>query len=98
MEWNGTPIDTATLAKLREQWEHIQTDLIAEINKDYGCFEGTTFKRALFGSPSPATASLGRRLKSGQLDLEDDTFKEIALSNLLSRLYERYAARYRKCV
>lgn len=81
MEWNGTPIDTATLATLREQWEHIQTDLIAEIDKDYGCFEGTTFKRALFEQFLARNGIAWPRLKSGQLDLEDDTFKEIARSN-----------------
>ena len=44
MEWNGVPIDTATLALLREHWTDIQDDLIAAIDVNYGVYEGRTFK------------------------------------------------------
>jgi len=55
IERHGTPIDTATLATLRAQWEHIKEDLIREIDKDYSCFEGTVFKRARFEAfPCPS--------------------------------------------
>ena len=44
IEWNGTPIDTATLALLRQYWTEIQDELIAEIDRDYGVFEGRSFR------------------------------------------------------
>ena len=44
IEWNGTPIDTTTLALLRQHWTDIQDDLIAEIDRDYGVFEGRSFR------------------------------------------------------
>jgi len=44
IEWNGTPIDVATLELLRRYWTDIQDDLIAAIDKDYGIFEDRTFK------------------------------------------------------
>ena len=45
IEWNGTPIDTATLDLLRRHWTGIQDELIAEIDHDYGVFEGRSFRR-----------------------------------------------------
>ena len=78
IEWNGTPIDVATLELLRRYWTDIQDDLIAAIDKDYGVFEGRTFKierwerwLAVHGIPWP-------RLASGRLDLSDDTFRQMA--------------------
>jgi hypothetical protein len=44
MEWNGPPIDVPALALLRENWERIQNDLIAEIDTAYGVFDGRSFK------------------------------------------------------
>jgi DNA polymerase family A len=38
MEWNGVPIDTDTLQRLRENWEPIKARLIHAVNKDYGVF------------------------------------------------------------
>ena len=45
IEWNGTPIDTATLDLLRRHWTGIQDELIAEIDRDYGVFDGRSFRR-----------------------------------------------------
>src|SRR5262249_19077280 len=44
IEHNGTPIDTDTLAQLREHWTDIQDELIARIDADYGVYDGRTFK------------------------------------------------------
>jgi hypothetical protein len=78
MEWNGVPIDTDTLALLREKWTGIQDQLIAAIDADYGVFDGRTFKaerweRLLIerGTPWP-------RRESGSLDLSDDAFRQMA--------------------
>ena len=44
IEWNGVPIDTATLALLRQYWTDIQDDLIADVDADYGVFDGRSFR------------------------------------------------------
>jgi DNA polymerase I len=81
MEHAGVPIDIETLARLRDNWTSIQDQLIAEIDRDYGVFEGRTFKTVKFldwlkreGLPWP-------RLPSGQLDLSRDAFRECARSH-----------------
>jgi DNA polymerase family A len=80
MEFNGTPIDVPRLELFREHWTDIQDGLIAEIDAAYGVYDGRTFKRDRFenflirhGLPWPV-------LESGQLDLSDDTFREMARS------------------
>jgi DNA polymerase-1 len=78
MEWNGVPIDIDTLALLRAKWAEIQDQLIAEIDADYGVFDGRTFKADRWeqylithGIPWP-------RLESGRLDLSDGAFRQMA--------------------
>src|SRR4029077_13260535 len=44
IEWNGTPIDAATLDLVRRHWTGIQDELIADIDRDYGAFEGRSFR------------------------------------------------------
>jgi hypothetical protein len=80
IEWAGTPIDVPTLNLLRSHWTDIQDDLIAAIDRDYGVFEGRSFRRkrwehwlARHGIPWPL-------LESGQLDLSDETFRQMARS------------------
>ena len=48
MEHAGVPIDTEMLALLRQGWTNIQYQLIAAIDRDYGAFEGRTFKLERF--------------------------------------------------
>jgi DNA polymerase family A len=81
VEWNGVPIDTVTLASLRQYWTDIQDDLIAAVDADYGVFDGRSFRLerwerwlAAHGIPWP-------RLESGRLDLSDDTFRQMARSH-----------------
>jgi DNA polymerase-1 len=79
VEWNGTPIDHETLIALRENWDAIKLDLIAAVDKDYGVFEGTSFRLHL----------LARRLRRdgignwplteiGRLSKSDKTFRAMA--------------------
>lgn len=78
MEWNGVPIDTETLNKLRNSWTDIQEQLISDIDADYGVFEGTTFKSDRFEAWLVANKIPWPRLESGRLDLKGDTFREVA--------------------
>ena len=38
MEWNGIPVDSDTLAQLRDNWEQIKNRLIAAVDREYGVF------------------------------------------------------------
>jgi DNA polymerase-1 len=50
MENAGVPIDVDTLALLRRHWTDIQDQLITEIDRDYGVFDGRTFKADRFAA------------------------------------------------
>src|SRR6516164_559572 len=78
IEWVGTPIDVVTLELLRRYWTDIQDDLIAAIDKDYGVFEGRSFRIELWERWLAAHGIPWPRLPSGRLDLSDDTFRQMA--------------------
>ena len=78
MERNGVPIDLSTLELLRRNWSKIQDQLIAEIDVDYGVFDGRTFKADRFAAWLGRVGIPWPRLDSGRLDLSDDAFREMA--------------------
>jgi DNA polymerase I len=78
MERNGVPIDTESLELLRRYWSDIQDGLIAEIDHDYGVYDGRTFKVDAFAAFLVQINIPWPRLDSGRLDLSDDTFREMA--------------------
>jgi hypothetical protein len=63
---------------LREQWMGIQDELIADIDVNYGVYEGRVFKRERFAHWLSVYDIPWPRLSSGQLDLSDDTFRQQA--------------------
>jgi DNA polymerase I len=77
-EWAGTPIDVPTLTRLRASWEHIQDDLIAEIDGAYGVFDGRTFKVSRWAAYLARNNIPWPMLESGQLALDKDTFRQMA--------------------
>jgi hypothetical protein len=81
VEHNGVPVDTEMVAKLWEHWEAIQDDLIAAVDTDYGVYDGRTFKMERFARWLVANNIPWPRLESGQLDLQDDTFRQQARSH-----------------
>jgi len=78
MEHRGIPIDVATLAHLKDRWGAVQTQLVAEVDRRYGVFEGTTFKRDRFARWLVANGIPWPMLEGGQLDLSDDCFRQQA--------------------
>jgi DNA polymerase I len=79
MEWYGTPIDVPMLEVFRAGWTGIQDDLVRAIDV-HGIYEGRTFKSERWAK---LVASLGipwSMLESGQLDLSDGTFRQMAKS------------------
>jgi hypothetical protein len=85
MEHLGVPIDTGMLATLRERWSEIQDALIDRIDADYGVFDGRTFKADRWAQYLIRNEIAWPRLESGNLALDDDTFREMA------RAYPRVA-------
>jgi hypothetical protein len=77
MEHIGIPIDTASLAKLRENWELIQDRLIARVDCNYAVFDGRTFKTDRFADYLVKNGIPWPRLPSGNLALDEDTFRII---------------------
>jgi len=78
IERNGVPVDTKMLVRLRENWDEIQDALIAAIDKDFGLYDGRTFKLGLFERYLASNKIPWPRLPSGRLDLSDNTFREMA--------------------
>ncbi len=78
MERTGVPIDTGMLGQLRSGWDSIKLDLIKHIDKDYGVYDGTTFKAGLFAGWLADRGIAWPRLDSGKLKLDGDTFKDMA--------------------
>ena len=78
IERNGIPLDGEMLTSLKGNWERIQEQLIAGIDKDFGVYDGRTFKTERFERWLGAQGIAWPRLASGRLDLTDDAFKETA--------------------
>jgi len=78
IEFNGVPIDTESLNMLEQHWEGIQDLLIQKVDKQFGVFEGKTFKSARFAEYLIRHNIAWPMLPSGALDLSDNTFKDMA--------------------
>jgi hypothetical protein len=80
MEWAGVPIDIETLSRLRNSWTIIQGRLVAEVDYEFGVFDGLTFKTERWADYLIRRGIPWPRLESGELALDDDTFREMARS------------------
>ena len=81
IEFAGAPIDTETLSLFHNNWEGIQEELIKRVDTRYGVFEGRTFKRDRFKEYLVSENTPWPILPSGEIDLSDNAFKEIARSH-----------------
>ena len=80
MESVGIPVDLPLLERLRANWESIQDDLISVVDQDFGVYEGRTSKTDLFAQYLNRNQLAWPRLPSGNLDLQDKTFRSMAKS------------------
>jgi DNA polymerase-1 len=76
MERTGIPIDTDMLGCIRANWDDIKVKLIEKIDARYGVYDGTTFKRNWFASWLASQGIPWPRLPSGELALDDGTFRD----------------------
>ncbi|MBA4067781.1 MAG: DNA polymerase I [Isosphaera sp.] len=78
MEWAGVPIDTDALAAFKHHWLSIKEELIARIDREFGVYDGTTFKADRWAAYLAAHNIPWPTLPSGKLALDDDTFREMS--------------------
>ena len=76
MEHAGVPIDMATLSRVQRGWTAVQDELIAAVDRDYGVYDGRTFKSARFKVWLAQNAIPWPCLTSGALDLSKEAFRE----------------------
>ena len=78
MESVGVPIDAQAHATLTTHWDVIQDRLVERIDADFGVFEGRSFRAHRFAAFLSANDFSWPQLPSGNLALDDDTFREMA--------------------
>lgn len=78
MESAGVPIDTETLSRLRGGWGAIQDRLIESVDDAFGVFDGRRFKADRWADWLARAGIPWPRLETGELALDDDTFREMA--------------------
>jgi hypothetical protein len=80
IEFNGVPVDEQSLGKLLLHWDRLQDELIASVDRDYGVYDGRTFKANRFAEYLARRKIAWPILPSGRLDLSDDTFRDMIRS------------------
>lgn len=80
MEHVGVPLDAQLHECLISQWDELQDHLIAEVDQCYGIYEGRSFRVKKFECYLSEQDIPWPRLPSGGLDLQDQTFRDMARS------------------
>ncbi|MCL7406458.1 DNA polymerase [Paradonghicola geojensis] len=81
MEHAGVPMDVELHEQLLERWPLIKDRLIAEVDKDYGVYQGAVFKTSLFEAWLKTQAISWPRTANGKPKLDDATFRDLALKH-----------------
>ena len=71
-------MDVPTLEELGGRWSELQDRLVAEVDGDYGVYEGRTFKRDRFESYLAHHRIAWPRLPTGVIALDDRTFSTMS--------------------
>lgn len=77
IEHLGVPIDGTALQRLRSYWTSIQDELISQIDRPFGVYENTSFRRDRFANYLIRENIPWPRLPGGELALDDCTFKDM---------------------
>ena len=80
MERVGIPVDLPLLTRLRARWPALRASLIERVDRDYGVFDGTTFRGGRWASWLAVRGIPWPRHASGWLALDDDTFQDMAVA------------------
>ena len=93
MEHAGIPISVPRLDTLRRHWAAIQDRLIADIDADYGVYDGRTFKVDRFEAFLIRAGIPWGRTETGRLELNDGAFRQAAKAHpIISPLRELRSA------
>jgi DNA polymerase-1 len=79
VERDGIPIDYSLLNAIRARWSGLRLGLVEKIDRDYGVYEGTTFKTERWAAWCTAAGICWPRLPGGRLDLKRDTFRKMGV-------------------
>jgi len=74
----GVPIDVETFEKFCRNWNKIKLELVRSVDRDFGVYEGISFREHRFANYCARNAIAWPKLLSGRLELQHDTFKEMA--------------------
>jgi DNA polymerase I len=77
MEWTGVPLDVPTYQRLDRHWDDIRARLIAQYNPQYQVYDGLRFVTEKFVDYLVREDIPWPTHPSGDLDLRDQTFKEM---------------------
>jgi hypothetical protein len=78
MERNGIPIDVMGYARLQDHWPLIRGELVREVDRDFGVFDGLEFDKHAFEHYLIRNEIPWPRLRSGRLELNQDVFSDMA--------------------
>jgi DNA polymerase-1 len=89
IERNGVPLDGDACTRLLKYFPAIQNNLINAVNPEYDVYESGTFQQTKFAAYLEKHAISWPRTETGQLRLDDDTFKDMSrIYPQLSTLHE----------
>lgn len=81
MERVGVPIDVDRLTVLRDRLDDVKPALIEDVDRSFGVFDGTTFKRDRFAAYLTQRGIAWPRTDKGSLVMEDRTWRAMATSH-----------------
>ena len=76
MERTGVPIDSTTYRSMVDNWDVLKIELIDSVNKDFGVYEGSTFKAERFAKFLSDRRIPWPKYSTGALKLDDDNFRD----------------------
>ncbi|MFA4956361.1 MAG: DNA polymerase [Candidatus Methanoperedens sp.] len=79
IEHNGVPMDSNTLELMKEHWDTVKLELIKETDKDFGFFDGITFKTQAFINYLEKHNMQWTFTEKGNLSMDDDTWSDMVL-------------------
>jgi hypothetical protein len=78
MEFAGVPIDHELHQSLTDQWDSVKEGLIQDVDRDYGVYEGGSFRSERFLAYLTRNGIDWPQLPSGAPALDDETFRRQA--------------------
>lgn len=75
---NGVPVEHDLYRRMRDQWSGLKAELIEEMDRGFGLYDGLIFKKERFSEHLARHGIPWPRLASGSLDLRREVFGDLA--------------------